>query len=165
MTLSLTRLLTVLPLILLVSLGGEARAMTCAPQPLSEDLAHADAVFTGRITSVRYRSWFETSGLCRTHSDGPRCGEKVAQVTVERVWKGEVGEETFVYSEDGCNCLGGYFSEGEERVFMVVRDDDWRIGLGSSDYRTGFCGRNTTIDNARREGLFESLDAHFPDAR
>lgn len=160
-----TPLWAVLPLFLLLAMGSDVRAMSCAPGPLSEDLARADAVFTGRITAVRYRSWFEVSGLCRTHSDGPRCGEKVAQVRVDQVWKGEVGEETFVYSEDGCNCLGGYFSEGEERIFMVVRDDDWRIGLGGSDFRTAFCGRNTTVENARREGILDSLDKHFPTAQ
>lgn len=165
MTRTKTPLWSLLPLVLLLSASGDARAMSCAQQPLSDILEQADAVFTGRITSVRYRSWFEVSGLCSSHSDGPRCGEKVAQVTVDRVWKGEVGEETFVYSEDGCNCLGGYFGEGDERVFIVVRDDDWRIGLGGSDYRTAFCGRTPTIENARRDGILEPLDSYFPDAR
>ena len=165
MTRTKPRLWALLPLFLLLAMGSDVRAMTCVPGPLSDVLARADAVFTGRITSVRYRSWFESSGFCGTHSHGPRCGEKVAQVSVDRVWKGEVGEEAFVYSEDGCYCLGGYFSEGEERIFMVIRDDDWRIGLGGSDFRTAFCGRNTTVDNARREGILDSLDAHFPAAR
>lgn len=154
-----------LALLLATTVGTDARAMSCAQSPLHEAADQADAIFSGEILDVRYRERSERSLICATHSHGERCGEKVAHVAIDRVWKGTLEEETYVYSEDGCFCLGGYFTEGDEMVFMVVRPEREARGLGRIDYATGFCGRNMPLDYAVREGVVEALESFFPDAR
>ena len=146
--------------ILLLFASSGAQAMSCAQGPLEQDIVRADAIFSGEILSVRYRqggSW--AFDICSPHRDGSLCGEKVARIAVDHVWAGTVSAETQVYSEDGCNCLGSYFEQGEEMLFTLVRYDGGLPEMEPIDYRTDFCIRTIPLRYAIEEGWTDILDA------
>ncbi len=151
---------------LLLFAASDAAATSCSQGPLEADIARADAIFSGEILSVRYREGGSSAfRICSVHRDGSRCGEKVARVAVDHVWSGAVSGETLVYSEDGCSCLGSYFEQGEQMLFMLVRYDGGAPELEPIDYRTDFCVRTVPLRNAIEEGWIDVLDASTPNAR
>jgi len=138
--------------------GGQGAAMSCFQSPLEEVVSEADAVFAGTVTDVR-RLWFDGFwGPCGVALGSGKCGSKIATVSVSKVWKGDPGETTSVYSQDACNCLGAYLAVGDEMLFVLVRDADRR----DAAYRTAFCVRTVPLQSATEDGVIEELDTLLP---
>jgi hypothetical protein len=128
-------------------------AMMCEKQSIDEVISQAEAVFSGRVQSVRFvpRAIIGQSMCWEHRPEAPECGAKVATVAVHRIWKGELRREVSVYSEDACYCLGAYFRAGEEMLFVVRRYYGRGHGFNRIDYRTAFCRKSTSLDEARRQ--------------
>lgn len=86
-------------------------AMQCIPESVEKYYKKADFVFEATVVE-RNKIADEGKGIC--WSEGETCGPKIANVKVERTWKGDFpSSNTSLYSEDGCYCLGTYLLVGE----------------------------------------------------
>jgi hypothetical protein len=147
----------------IVVASTSAQAMMCEQQTLEEVIPRADAIFSGRVQFVRFvpRAIVGQSMCWEHRQEAPDCGAKVATIAVQRIWKGELRREVLVYSEDACYCLGTYFREGDEILFVVRRYHGRNHGFERIDYRTAFCRRTIPLDEARQTGLIDTLESRF----
>lgn len=97
-------------------------AMQCIPEDVEDYYAAADFVFEATVVD-RVKIAEESNGICWT--EGDKCGAKIATVKVGNAWKGEFKtNETSIYSEDGCYCLGTYFNIGEKYLVFGNRSGE-----------------------------------------
>ena len=144
----------------LISVNGSA--MMCTQPPLNESIGQADAILSGTIAAVRYLPAEVDELFCWHNQVGrEKCGAKVVEVTVEKVWKGEVESSVFVFSEDACYCLGTYVSNGDKKVFFLKKYVGDMHGADRIDYRTALCAPTRPLAGALKDGLIDALDERF----
>jgi hypothetical protein len=134
----------------------------CEQETLEQVTAQADAIFSGRILSVRFIPNGITGLHCAAHTaDAAKCGAKIAAIAEQRVWKGDPHAQVLVYSEDWCYCTGTYFQADDEMLLVVRRYYGLAYDSHRPDYRTAFCHRSMPIKAARDQGIVDQLDLRF----
>ena len=141
----------VLILALLMGFAPVTSAMTCVRPPLEQLFARADFVFEATV-ETRHKLDVPPDPICWTAGD--RCGPKIATLRVQRVWKGQPGEQTAIRSGDACYCLGTYLMPGERYVIFAIRAS----GGGSEMTDMGACATEG-LGTARQRGVIEALTA------
>ena len=101
---------------LLLALGSSSFAMQCRPLEPDRIAAEAEVVFVGKVVSITPAE--HGSGMCWKAAQGSECGGKIAVFEVARSLKGKTSGKVSVVAEDGCYCLGSYFTVGRE--YLVV---------------------------------------------
>ena len=101
---------------LLCLASAPALAMQCRPLDPEKVAAEAEVAFVGKVVSVAPAEY--GSGMCWKAERGSECGGKIAVFEVAKTLKGKVSGKVSVLAEDGCYCLGSYFTTGRE--YLVV---------------------------------------------
>jgi len=94
-----------------------ASACSCAPSlDVDQELHRADAVFAGRVVALEL-----------VLSSDPAIGVSLEQLratlSVHSAWKGDVGEQTVVYTVFTCCVCGFRFEIGEEYLVYAIEQD------------------------------------------
>ena len=98
--------------------GLNAQGMECSPLSPKEINATAGVAFVGKVQDVA-ESKYKPISLCWDNSsESPGCGGKLVTFTVTEVLRGTVPPTVSVISEDGCYCLGQYWSVGQS--YLVI---------------------------------------------
>ena len=121
-----------------VMLGTSAWGMECPFSTLPERVNAAEVVFVGTVAGRSFLEGVESKGRCWTQKNGPECGPKVAHLKVEKIWKGTVGKNAVVYSEDGCYCTGSYLKPGQTYIIFAARHE--ALARYGAEYGTLHCG-------------------------
>ena len=120
---------------------GEAHACSCLPPGLPlEELEASDAVFFGRVTSIRT---FDG----QLDPDTPISSYmyfRTVSFDVRTVWKGDVPEQMEVVTSFSDVSCGYSFDEGGEYLVYA-----WEWANAVDVYSTGFCGRTASWSNAQ----------------
>ncbi len=147
-----------------LAFGAErAAATTCLVGSIDTTTAPMDAIFTGTITHVRRMRLPGPEKACSRWPELKLCQAAIAMVTVGKIWKGQPGKTTTVYSHDaGQGDYGRDFKVGETMLFMLVRD----TGETGAEYIPYFCGDTMPEEDARKTGRLDELDTllNDPDA-
>ena len=125
------RLVLIVPLIGLWYVVHPERSYACSclePGSPSEELEEADAVFMGRVVSVRE--------VEKVHGDLTYVDSVITEFDVKTVWKGPVNQTMYIDSGGPC---GIGFIEGVEYIVYAYYSDHWD-GLA-----TGLCTRTTLL--------------------
>ncbi len=128
------RLVLIVPLIGLWLMAHPERSYACSclePGSPSEELEEADAVFMGRVVSVR--------GVERVDGDLIYLGSVITEFDVKTVWKGPVNQTMYINSGGPC---GIGFIEGVEYIVYAYYSDHW------DGWGTGLCTRTTLLSGA-----------------
>jgi hypothetical protein len=95
-----------------------AFALECSPIDPDRVAAEAEFAFVGRAISV-VASDYSPNDICwKAETREAQCGGKIATFDVTRSIKGTASGQVRVLAEDGCYCLGAYFTKGGE--YLVV---------------------------------------------
>lgn len=113
-----------------------AHACSCAATPSIEDqLDRKTAIFTGKVLSLTE----PMKGEIWSSADPVK-----AQFEVKRVWKGEVGSQTAVYTAlSSVSCGYEGFKVNEEYIVFAYGDPD--------QLETGICEGTKTLASAQKE--------------
>jgi len=134
--------------------ANDVLAKRCGFTPFDKAVESAKIIFQGKAKKVDY---FEL----RRES----CGKKNVTFEVNKVWKGKIGNETTVFSNDGCLYLGGYFHEGKEYVVYGYEDSKNWYNLEPGTVFTRVCGRTHLLDheliNESLKDEIQRLDEYF----
>jgi hypothetical protein len=110
-------------LVLLLA-ASPAPASTCSPDSPEDIARRAEIAFIGTVDQVG-RSDYRPSGRCWDSSwFKPECGGKHVTFTVREVLRGEIGDTVSVQSQDGCYCLGPYWTTGADYLVVARRHTD-----------------------------------------
>jgi hypothetical protein len=114
-------------------------ACTCGGIKPCEAKAHADAVFTGVVTKTRIDTvprQFPDTGI----STNPTTGGRVAQLTIERAFRGIEGKEVEIF---GTATTCDYdFKEGEHYLVYAYRMPDGK------NFYTHLCSGTSPVSQA-----------------
>ncbi|WP_422658381.1 hypothetical protein ACK8P5_22165 [Paenibacillus sp. EC2-1] len=117
---------------------SEALACSCAEPPsVEENLQRKTAVFTGKVIRIEQP---------KPEEDGSISSAVPVKITLEvaKVWKGELGKETDVYTaKDGASCGYGDFALDQEFIVFAYGKPD-RL-------ETGVCEGNKPVSKAEKE--------------
>jgi len=114
-----------------------AAACTCAELPdMEERLARKTAVFSGRVEKVEKPK----AGYARSSGNLVR-----VRFTVERVWKGDLGKETVVYTAKGSSSCGyERFAVGESYLVFTHGEPN-RLETGICEGTKPLSGASTEL--------------------
>lgn len=142
----MTRLLTV---VFCFCFSPASMAMTCIADEIPARYNQADFVFEATVTK-RQKLDEPVDELCP--AAGETCGAKIVTVNIGEVWKGQfAADETTIYSEDACNCLGTFFPVGARYIVFGKKSDQ-------QQYQVRDMGACRTEDyDSFDEAAFESL--------
>src|SRR5689334_19206597 len=123
---------------------GPASACSCAESSLTERLAHASAVFTGQVISLRQNP--------RTRGSSLRLGKGLVRLPgvtsvkyrfrVLRSWKNAQGKTVEVWSTTEGSMCGYSFEPSQQYLVFALRGRDGRLW-------TGLCAGNELAVSAR----------------
>ena len=113
-------LLRVVLLSSLCSAISPSFAMQCRAVDPDRIAAEAEVAFVGKAISVTPTDY--GGGVCWKADRGNNCGAKVVVFEVVKSLKGQRSGQVRVLAEDGCYCLGGYFTAGREYLVVASRN-------------------------------------------
>ena len=131
---------------------GQVHACTCVrPGSPTEELVEADAVFAGRVISIRRHDDRSARSATSTGSTF-----KIVGFEVSAVWKGTVHEEMYITTAPDAPACGFNFKRRKEYIVYAYGNPDNDRGYG-----TGWCSRTALLRQAR--GDLDALgDGHAP---
>jgi hypothetical protein len=98
---------------LFISVPRLSLACTCTEQTVSEAFAEAEAVFMGKVASIKYLD--DRSGWIRE----PRV---VVTFNVFAYWKGDVGRKIILHTyQEYSSCNGFNFEQGKEYIVYATK--------------------------------------------
>ena len=105
---------------LLCLASAPALAMQCRPLEPEKIAAEAEVAFVGKVVSVTPAEY--GSGMCWKAERGSECGGKIAVFEIVKSLKGKTSGKVSVLAEDGCYCLGSYFTAGRDYLVVAGRN-------------------------------------------
>lgn len=121
----MNRILTKLSVVIIFSLFSlDALATSCSLTPVNVLFEQSDFVFEAEVIS---RSFVENGGkksFWDYFKDEPACGPKIADLKINKIWKGRLDKSSSLYSEDSCLLLGSNLKEGETYIIFAKRAEE-----------------------------------------
>lgn len=111
---------------------SEAKACSCMKTSPAEGLSASYAVFTGKVTGVETNEDTKFGGL-------------TIHLEVNKVWKGDVGEEVDVHTAANSAACGYSFAKGKTYLVYATRDE-------ADPMRVSLCSR-TALERDAKEDL------------
>jgi len=107
----------IIAVIAIIAWAGVASATTCVEKAPEQIAASAEIAFIGTVVNLA-ESPYKPGELCWDNTSAPKCGGKLGTFRVTEKLRGNVESNVTVLKEDGCYCVGGYWSVGS--AYLVV---------------------------------------------